>query len=1230
MYSIYANNTCIYNDVSPAETVKLISPVLTLEDSAAGTLTMRVPPVNAGYSIIERFVTDIFVYKDGKEIWAGRVLSEDTDFYNNRLLYCEGELSFLNDTIQPQAEYHNISVREFLEVLIRNHNAKVDAGKKFYVGAVTVTDPNDSLYRYTNLETTIECINDKLIKRLKGHIRIRKEGKKRYIDYLAELPNTNSQTIEFGRNLFDFTRSWDMSDLATAVMPLGARLEENEIEALDSYLTVESVNHEAMIKGASPVAFTSDGSDLRDIIVHGSSSGTGDKTGNLFNKKSYQLSELYPHNSDGHIITSASTGSGWARSLLLNVDPDTRYIFSMKSPTGGSKVNRNRMRVGCYSELPKDGLEADCLFEAPVRNGDTVYCIFTTKQDTKYTLLMLWAGSSNYTEEEIGETIMNADIQLEKQADMTISGYAPLTFRSYGKKLTDYTIWGSSEGVGDLDSVTGKYVIPIITQSKNIFDNKLTSVAHNGLTITVNPDKSITVNGTATATTNFYLYNASNVLSNNIFQEIENGTFTVSGAPEGVEENKYVLSYYYKSSLSVSSRIIRVPPAGLDVDNSNGSYHFSGLAIAVWSGVTVNNVIFRPMIRKQGTSQEYEPYFRSESRIELDDPLMSSEKLVLSDTGIDILTGDCECTLSIGTTVSPPLISVTGLVEPVDFQFSIDYEPFGYKIPVVLRNSSGNTLFKTSLFTEKQLFNGEHISLSDMSMASPSANGSNTLTAYSKNAPSALEVRYNTTAGSKFVLSEDAVSAYGRVEKVVHWDDITTPTALLRKTKQYLSQTQFDNMTIELSALDLHYYDINYEEVKLLDIIRVISPPHGLDRYFPVRKLTVPLDVPENTLFTMGNNVQTSLTGSSANANAEIMNVIERLPKKSAMLEEAKANATAIMNLRTKGHITITNDDNGSNALYISDTVNYREATKFWKACMDGFGYSGDGGRTFGLALTMDGAIVADYITAGTLNGEILKAGSVSASAISQSFKNTIANDINNAKTTITQNFTAADGQLRSDIEEYVSGGYVSTSTFQQTAQSINTEVNKKVNNSDFGTKMEQNYNSFLLGFNSNSNVIKIATDGIGLYEGVVNANNKVLQMCRHGMELWRSGIHIGNIGTNSIVGNPNCRGLMFDLEYPGNFMSWARKESADSDVYTQIFAYSRDTQIYSHAGLQLGAPLYANGFEINGANLTDVRSGGSSTFTGTKTFITAIRETENGIDYDSVTITVKNGMLIN
>lgn len=48
------------------------------------------------------------------------------------------------------------------------------------------------------------------------------------------------------------------------------------------------------------------------------------------------------------------------------------------------------------------------------------------------------------------------------------------------------------------------------------------------------------------------------------------------------------------------------------------------------------------------------------------------------------------------------------------------------------------------------------------------------------------------------------------------WDSVSDPEALLEKAKAYLADLQFDNMELEVSALDLHYLNANVEAVKLL------------------------------------------------------------------------------------------------------------------------------------------------------------------------------------------------------------------------------------------------------------------------------------------------------------------------------------------------------------------------------------------------------------------------------
>lgn len=98
------------------------------------------------------------------------------------------------------------------------------------------------------------------------------------------------------------------------------------------------------------------------------------------------------------------------------------------------------------------------------------------------------------------------------------------------------------------------------------------------------------------------------------------------------------------------------------------------------------------------------------------------------------------------------------------------------------------------------------------------------------------------------------------------------------------------------------------------------------------------------------------------------------------VLEEAKSEATNIMNNGLKNSSVIVK----KNCMIVGDAENEKDMKNCWLWTSGGFGHSKDGvDGQVDVAITMDGAIVADRITAGELNGAIIKAGSIKADALS-------------------------------------------------------------------------------------------------------------------------------------------------------------------------------------------------------------------------------------------------------
>lgn len=138
---VWDTKACIYDptgeDLRTTATL-LISPTLTREAGKAGSFEFTLPLGNVAHSALQKLKTIVEVEQDGTPIWRGRVMSHDMDFYLRQKVYCEGELAYLNDTALTPYQYQNISIREFLENVIRNHNSQTDKYKAFEVGNVTV------------------------------------------------------------------------------------------------------------------------------------------------------------------------------------------------------------------------------------------------------------------------------------------------------------------------------------------------------------------------------------------------------------------------------------------------------------------------------------------------------------------------------------------------------------------------------------------------------------------------------------------------------------------------------------------------------------------------------------------------------------------------------------------------------------------------------------------------------------------------------------------------------------------------------------------------------------------------------------------------------------------------------------------------------------------------------------------------------------------------------------
>ena len=610
MYKIYYNDTLIFYDRTPVEELKLVDPTLSLEANTPGTLEFSMPTENFGYSIVQRMKGIIKVTKNDSELWRGRVLSEDYDFQGNKAITCEGELGFLNDTMQPQHVYKGITLRQYLESLLAIHNQKVEDTKKFEVGIVTVTSNAGIGTRTTSFESTWDCL-EKLVDELKGYFIVRWEGNTRYLDYIAECRRRSGQIIEFGVNLMDFTRSYNLSSLATVILPLGKKLASGGQTAIG----------EELKKDAS-------GNDV--TISQGYWIDT--ETKNIYHDDTVESRDLY------------------ATTNYIDVEQDTTYYISS-------------------------------------RNG-------------------------------------------------------------YGRVM---------------------YVLKDF--NGNIVDMKTAS-------------------------------------SGEVFTDVVEMKLTV---PKSEVGNKY--------------------------------------------------------------------------------------KLAVAGYGQDI-----RC--RINSSIAPD--------ENLDAYLTVE----------------------------------------------------------------------DVNNGSAYVVNQEAVSAYGWIEKQVTWDNIEDKAQLKETAEKYLKEGQFDEMSIEATAVDLQTLGVDTDSIGILDECHVVSKPHGLNKVFPVTKLEIRLAHPQDNTFTLGEDTSQTLTGMSSTSEHDIYNKIAAIPPVTATLKSAQENATMLINNAMSGQVNFVKDSNGNitEIRVTKDGYDWQsDSAVGWKINSAGIAYFPKGfDHDVSVALTgRDGGIVANAITSGYLSGDVIRGGTI-------------------------------------------------------------------------------------------------------------------------------------------------------------------------------------------------------------------------------------------------------------
>lgn len=235
--------------------------------------------------------------------------------------------------------------------------------------------------------------------------------------------------------------------------------------------------------------------------------------------------------------------------------------------------------------------------------------------------------------------------------------------------------------------------------------------------------------------------------------------------------------------------------------------------------------------------------------------------------------------------------------------------------------------------------------------------------------------------GKDYIEDSSLIAKYGVISGPQIWDDVTLASNLLSKGKEYLKSVNRAKVQYQITALDLSRIDKHIEQFELGCWYRVKNSLMGIDEDLRIVGISIDLDNPQASQLTFGDRFET-LSGFMTAKTQSLQSAIDNSEFRNRQAIDSKIeNATKLITGAEGGHVILDPSEKPQRIL-IMDTADINTC----KACIQlnknglGFWKSSDGGSAktgpYTNAWTIDGNLVASFITALTLTGLKINNGS--------------------------------------------------------------------------------------------------------------------------------------------------------------------------------------------------------------------------------------------------------------
>lgn len=204
---------------------------LTIKQGEVSSLILTLNEENRLFGKVKPMHTHVEVLDDGELIFRGRALKPTREMKDSgqfiQTFVFEDTSSYLIDSVQRFLEVKKATPKQFLKILIDEHNSQVPEYKQFVLRTCDVTNDKDDESRTIDYATTKDTIKKLLTDSIGGNIIVEYKDGKNYLDYLKSpgKDHTNDTLIQISKNMKSASVAIDPSSVFTRIIPLGAQIE---------------------------------------------------------------------------------------------------------------------------------------------------------------------------------------------------------------------------------------------------------------------------------------------------------------------------------------------------------------------------------------------------------------------------------------------------------------------------------------------------------------------------------------------------------------------------------------------------------------------------------------------------------------------------------------------------------------------------------------------------------------------------------------------------------------------------------------------------------------------------------------------------------------------------------------------------------------------------------------------------------------------------------------------